>query len=101
MKIFIGGKEIISRDISQFETAWPIEEAGAVIEYLKSNNKLIYGGDILTDKLVYAYDNWYYNKDAAIDAQENIARSAEKAQDYIAKYIKFNGTAFYVVFVTD
>lgn len=101
MKIFIGGKEITSRDISQFETAWPIEEAAAVIEYLKSNNKLIFGGDILTDKLAYAYDNWYYDKDAAIDVQQNIARSAEKARDYITKYIKLNGIAYYVVFVTD
>ena len=100
MEINIGSKRIISTVFSNTETAWKIEDAIGVLEYLKGENKVILGGDILTEKLEHNYDSWYYNVEADRNARFNIECSNKLACEYISSYIRTNGNAFYVIFVT-
>ena len=101
MKIDIGNKSVVSVDFSNFETAWKINDAILVIQYLKSKNTIILGGDILTDQLEYNYDSWYYNKEVNQTFHYNVEYSTQLASRYISDYIRANGNAFYVIFVTE
>ncbi len=101
MKITIGNKTITSIDFSATETAWMIEDAILVLEYLKSKNKIVLGGDILTEKLEHNYDSWYYNVDSGQNSQFNVECSVKLALEYLSNYIRANGKAFYVIFVTE
>ena len=99
MTINIGNKTITSVYFTDFETAWKMEDAFLVLEYLKSNNRIVLGGDILTEKLEYNYDNWYYDVDTSQSSGYNVERSIMVAFEYLSKYIQRNGNSFYVVFV--
>lgn len=101
MEINIENKLITSIDFSDFEEAWRIEDAFFVLDHLRSKGKIILGGDILTEKLEYNYDSWYYNVKSTKDSHFNVESSINLAIDYIANYIKTNGNNFYVVFVLD
>ena len=101
MKITIGNKTIISTDFSNTETAWMIEDAILVLEHLKSKKKIVLGGDILTEKLEYNYDSWYYNVESSQNSKFNVECSIKSAFEYISNYIRTNGNSFYVVFVTE
>ena len=101
MKIEINDKTIMSKDFTNTETAWAIDDASLVLEYLNNMNKVVLGGDILTPKMEHNYDSWYYNVDSTFNHQINVERSVKIATEYILKYIKLNGNAFYVVFVTE
>ena len=100
MQINIQNKTISSKDLSNAETAWRIEDAVLVLEYFKSNARIVLGGDILTQELEHNYDSWYYNIESDEDLQYNIQHSIKTAFEYISSYIKANGKAFYVIFVT-
>lgn len=99
MKINIGNRIIASTDFSSFETAWRIEDAVLVLEYFRSNNKIVLGGDILTKNLKHTYDSWYYNVESNQLPKFSIDNSIKMASDYIAEYVRVNGNAFYVIFV--
>lgn len=99
MEIMFENKTISSVDFSNTETAWMIDDANLVLEYLKSKNKIVLGGDILTDKLEHTYDSWYYNIDSSQDFKLNVECSIKLALEYISNYISKNGSAFFVVFV--
>ena len=101
MEINIGNKIITSTDLSNAETAWMIEDAILVLKHLKSKNKIVLGGDILTEKLEYNYDSWYYNIEFSQDSKFNVECSIKLAFEYISNYIRTNGIAFYVVFVIE
>ena len=101
MEIHIRNKMIRSTFFSDSETAWRIEDAPLVLEYLQSKNKLVLGGDILTDALEYTYDNWYYNVDSMQNLEHNVEYSVRRACEYISNYAKANGTEFHVVFVIE
>lgn len=99
MKINIENKTIVSTDFSDSETAWKIDDAILVLEHLKNKEKIVLGGDILTEKLEYNYDSWYYNVKRNQDSRYNVECSIELALEYISNYIRTNGNAFYVVYV--
>ncbi len=100
MKISIENKTITSVDFSEFETAWRIEDAFLVLLYLKKENKVVLGGDILTKDLIRNYDSWYYNFDDNHSEKCNVEFGYEKAIEYISKYVQLNGKDFYVIIVT-
>lgn len=100
MEITIGSKTIISKNFSNTEEAWMIDDAFLVLEYLKSKEKIVLGGDVLTEKLEHTYDSWYYNEESSQNSDLNVECSIKLAFEYIANYIKTNGNSFYVVFVT-
>ena len=87
MKINIGSETISSVDLSNAETAWMIADASLVLEYLRSKNKIVLGGDVLTDKLEHNYDSWYYNIDSSQDFKLNVECSIKLALEYISNYI--------------
>ena len=99
MKINIGSKIISSVDFSNAEIAWMIDDASLVLEYLRSENKIVLGGDVLTNKLEHTYDSWYYNVDSSRDFKFNVECSIKSALEYISNYISANGSTFFVVFV--
>jgi len=101
MKINIENETISSVDFSETETAWAIKDAILVLEYLRSKNKIVLGGDILTETLAYSYDSWYYNADPNWDFKFNIEHSINLAHEYISNYMSTNGDSFFVVFVLD
>ena len=101
MKITIGNKSITSVDFSNAETAWMIEDSILILEYLKSKKKIVLGGDILTEKLEYTYDSWYYNVESSQNSESNVKCSIKVAFEYISNYIRANGNSFYVIFVTE
>ncbi|MBR5278419.1 MAG: hypothetical protein IKU23_04045 [Clostridia bacterium] len=101
MTIQFGNRTVSSTDISDFETAWMIEDALLVLEYLKSRNRIVLGGDILTEKLEHNYDSWYYNAECNQSLRFNVECSIKVAIEYISNYIQANGTDFYVIFVVD
>lgn len=100
MQIEVGNKRISSIEFTSVENAWRIKDAFYVLEYFNKNGTIVLGGDILTENFEYTYDNWYYNIQSSISAEENGKRSVRTAVEYIRKYIGINGEAFYVVFVT-
>lgn len=100
MQIEVGNKSISSIEFTSVENAWRIKDAFEVIEHFDKNGIVVLGGDILTENFEYTYDNWYYNIQPSISAEENGKRSVRTAVEYIRKYIGINGEAFYVVFVT-
>lgn len=99
MKINIDNKTISSVDFSKAETAWMIDDASLVLEYLRSKNKIVLGGDVLTDKLEHTYDSWYYNIESSRDFKFNVECSIKLALEYISNYISTNGRTFFVIFV--
>ena len=99
MKIEFKDKTIISTDFSEFETAWKIEDAALLLEYFRSKDEIVLGGDILTEKLKHNYDSWYYNTKPLYSLQYNVKQSFKVAFEYISKYIETNGDKFYVIFV--
>ena len=101
MEINIGNKTIVSTDLSDAEIAWMIEDSILVLEHLKGKDKIVLGGDILTEKLEHNYDSWYYNVESSQNSQLNVECSIKLAFEYISNYIKANGNKFYVVFVTE
>ena len=101
MEITIGNKTIISTDFSNTETAWMIEDAILILEHFKNKKRIVLGGDILTEKLEYNYDSWYYNVESSQDSKFNVKCSINMAFEYISNYIRTNGNSFYVVFVTE
>lgn len=101
MEIKFGDQIITSNYFTEFETAWRIEDAICVFGYLKSRNKIILGGDILTENMDYTYDSWYYNPILTQSQQSNVELGYEQAIEYISKYMKRNGSAFYVVIVAE
>lgn len=101
MEINIGNKTITSTDFSNAETAWMIEDAILVLEYLKSKKKIVLGGDILTKELEHNYDSWYYKVEPSQNFKYNVECSITLALEYISNYMKTNGNAFYVVFVIE
>ena len=101
MKITIGSKTIISTDLSNAEIAWKIEDAIFVLDHFNNKNEIVLGGDILTEKLEYNYDSWYYNVEPGQNFQFNVERSIKVAFEYISNYMKTNGNAFYVIFVVE
>ena len=101
MKINIGNRTITSVDFSNAETAWRIEDAISVLEHLRSKNKIVLGGDILTEKMEHNYDNWYYNVQPSRNFTFNVESSIRLAIKYISNYIGTNGNAFYVIFIIE
>ena len=99
MELNIGNKTITSVDFSDVESAWRIEDAILVLEYMGDENKIVLGGDILTNELVHNYDSWYYNMESNQSYQLNVECSIKLAYEYITHYVEMNGNAFYVVFV--
>lgn len=99
MDICINNKTITSIDFSDTETAWRIEDAILFLEYLTRRDKVVLGGDVLTDKLEYNYDSWYYHPDPDKCLSFNVDCSIKLAKEYISNYIRINGNRFFVVFV--
>ena len=99
MKISAQNKTIYSIAISDAETAWRIQDANLVLEYLQDQRKIVLGGDILDKQGKYTYDSWYYNVDSNKNLQFNVEYSYRTSTEYISNYMKANGSAFYVVFV--
>ena len=101
MKITIGNKSITSVDFSNAETAWMIKDSILILEHFKSQKKIVLGGDILTEKLEYTYDSWYYTVESRQNSEFNVKCSIKAAFEYISNYIRANGNRFYVIFVTE
>ena len=101
MEIKIENKTISSIQFTDAEIAWKIEDALLVLQHLKTVDKIVLGGDILTKELDYTYDNWYYNVESRQELQFNSSLSITLATKYITDYIEKNGTHFFVVFVTE
>ena len=101
MEIIIENKILVSTDFSDTETAWMIEDAVFVLNYLKMKNEVILGGDILTKNLEHNYDSWHYNVNYGKGHRFNVDCSIKLAFEYISNYIKKNGSSFYVIFVTE
>ncbi len=101
MEIQVRGKTITSVYFSVAETAWSMEDALLVLEYLQGLQKVVLGGDILTKTLEYTYDNWYYEPKPQKDVLFNSKHSIRWAQKYLTRYIKRNGSGYYVVFVVE
>jgi hypothetical protein len=101
MKITTENKTITSMDFSNTETAWMIEDAFFLLDDFKIKKKIVLGGDILTEKLEYNYDSWYYNMDSSQNSEYNVECSIKVAFEYISNYIRANGNSFYVIFVTE
>ena len=99
MKIEVENKIISSLDFSDAETAWLITDAILVLQFLKKNNQIVLGGDILTKKLEYTYDSWYYNVSTNQNYEYAMECSIKFATEYISDYIDANGDTFYVIFV--
>ena len=99
MKINVNNKIISSVDFTEFETAWEIGDSFSVLEYFKSQNIVILGGDILTHDMKYTYDSWHYNVNGRQDWNSDVECSNRVAFDYLSRYINKNGNKFCVVFV--
>ena len=63
------------------------------------NGWLVLGGDVITNEGQYTYDNWYYNHNPNLCANDNIELSVRKCLDYVNLYISRNGDMFYYVLV--
>lgn len=101
MEIQVRGKTITSVYFSVAETAWHMEDALLVLEYLQGLQKVVLGGDILTKTLEYTYDNWYYEPKPQKNVLFNSKHSIRWAQKYLTRYSKRNGCGYYVVFVVE
>lgn len=99
MKIRVGNKILQSVSLCSGEFAWKIEDAIFVLQYLKTKQKVILGGDILNNKLEYTHDNWYYDTYGCQNHRVNIECSFDVSIEYLKNYIDKNGTSFYVVIV--
>ncbi|MBQ2840425.1 MAG: hypothetical protein IJE70_03675 [Oscillospiraceae bacterium] len=83
------------------EYAWKYKETKKIIEYLKSCEYIILGGDVLNDMLNYTYDNWYYEVEHESSVIEAIAASASKAVQYLDMYHTKNGDSYYYILVAE
>ncbi|MBQ9082824.1 MAG: hypothetical protein IJY28_04920 [Clostridia bacterium] len=99
MTIQTGGRIVASTDFSDAETAWRIGDADAVLTYLEQQQKIVLGGDVLTEELTHTYDSWY---DCAVPGRNHadaVRDSVARARTYLSDYMNANGKAFYVIFV--
>ena len=90
---------IIIPRIQGYEIGWEIKDINSVLQWLKSKNKIILGGDIVNLLKEYTYDNWYYNYNNSISYIDNVNNSFIRAQEYTAQYLKKNGDKYYVIIV--
>lgn len=81
------------------EQAWSATSVGEIMQQAIDNGWLVLGGDVITDKGQYTYDNWYYNPNPNICKKDNIALSVHQCLDYVNTYINRNRGQFYFVLV--
>lgn len=85
--------------ISSHEFAWKLKEINDVLQWLRENNQIVLGGDIIDVHKNYTYDNWFYNYNSLVSHSENVNISIDTALNYTEKYLKKNGDNYYVVLV--
>lgn len=78
---------------------WRLKDAKNVLNWLKTNNQIVLGGDILDLQKNYTYDSWFYNYNHSKTLVENVNTSIDIALDYTTNYVRNNGKEYYVVFV--
>lgn len=100
MEFNIRNRKIVPVQTDKRETAWAIEDALLVFEYLRSIAAIVLGGDVLNEDKECTYDNWFYNPSDDCSDKVNSEKSIKHAVKYISDYIKKNGKNFYVVIVT-
>ena len=98
--IDINGRTVYPQKV-QYEFAWHIEDAPEILEHLVTQGSIIHGGDILDEHLEYTYSNWYYTDSHELTKFENIQKSLAVALDYIERFVRNNGTKFYVIIVSE
>ncbi len=99
MEIYINNRVVVSKDFSDTEIAWSLEDAILVLDFLSNKDIIVLGGDILTNKMKYNYDSWYYNPDINYSLTTNAEFSIKSAKKYLSNYMNINGQDFFVVFV--
>ena len=86
-------------------TGGPVLTLEEVEELIKIFNKfpncVIWGGDVLTDKFEYTYDNWFYEPCETQNVYEMHCESCLKANKYIKNYIRNDGDNFLFIFVIE
>lgn len=96
---FIKIKKVYPIVISSQESGWNLKDIKDVLQWLRSNNQIVLGGDIIDAQKNYTYDNWFYNYNHLVSVWENVNTSINLALDYTAEYLKRNGDNYYVVLV--
>ena len=81
------------------EQAWSATAVSEIMQQAINNGWLVLGGDVITDKGQYTYDNWYYNPNPNIGIKDNVELSVFKCRDYVNTYISRNQGQFYFVLV--
>lgn len=83
----------------QGEQAWHIVDVPVVLESIFAHSLIVLGGDILNSEMEYTYDSWYHNIDRSLSKSLNVEKSFDTAQEYIQKYINWNGESYFVVLI--
>ena len=84
-----------------YEIIWEIEDALTIMDLAIQRDVLILGGDMLDEDFQFNYANWYYNPSADLTCKYNVVQGAEKAKEYLCRYMNRNGKGHYVIIVED
>lgn len=79
------------------ERAWRVCDIPDVLEYVRSENLVILGGDVITPQEKHTYDNWYYNISHSLTIEENVQASIDLTRSYIDAYVRKNGNNYLFV----
>lgn len=93
------------QEIGSAGSALAKSDALEAVDALKESQVAILGGDVVIStngKLRYAKENWYIKKGSNEDLRDYLARSRQKAEDYIQTYPDpGNGTILYALIVSE
>jgi len=80
------------------DVAWAPGDIFPVINWLRNQNVLILGGDVIRRRenlIDYCGDNWYFESSQATEKlDEQVDAAADKAESYIRNYVAKNGPSF-------
>lgn len=98
-------KKIINRDnlespviTESGEEAWSAAAVVSIMQQAIDNGWVVLGGDVMTDKGEYTYDNWHYDP-APIPGKADVEPSVRKCLEYIEMYTSRNGDCFRYILV--
>lgn len=80
------------------EYAYDFVTSLKILEYVKSRNWIVLGGDVYLKNqgsIVATFDNWYYNPVGKLDSEKSIS----KAIDYLTRYSTIKKNAIYSIVV--
>ena len=97
--MFSNDRKIYPKKFSPHVSAWQINDVNEILEWLRTKEQVVLGGDLLNPQGGYTYDSWYYNYKDEKSLHHNINESVDVAKKYILDYISNNGDDYYVVIV--